>query len=341
MTSTADTDVAVQQAVATLRRGGLVAFATETVYGLGADAESPEAVARVFAAKGRPAHHPLIVHIGRAEQLDRWAADAPPSARRLARRFWPGPLTLVVKRAARVPDAVTGGQDTVGLRVPDHPVALALLTAFGGGIAAPSANRFGRLSPTTAAHVRTDLGEAVDYVLDGGSCRVGIESTILDVSGARPRLLRPGAITSAELEAVLGAPLAGPSGDAPRSPGALPAHYAPRTPLVLVPLADLQAEVARRLENNECVAVLTRCAATPAEWPFAGSPAFTRCVWQVMPADPRGYARELYARLRGLDTLRADRILVEAPPPDAPWQAVRDRLTRAAQAGLDQEASHA
>ena len=331
MSSTAEMNIAIQEAAAILRRGGLVAFPTETVYGLGADAENPAAVARLFAAKGRPVNHPVIVHIGRAELLAQWAADIPPSARRLAQRFWPGPLTLVLKRAARVPDAVTGGQDTVGLRVPDHPVALALLAAFGGGIAAPSANRFGWLSPTTAAHVRTELGEAVDYIVDGGPCRVGIESTILDVSGARPRLLRPGAITPAEIEAVLGAPLAGPSGDAPRSPGALPSHYAPRTPLVLVPIEDLQAEVARRLEKGERVAVLARFAAT--------TPA--NCIWQVMPIDPGGYAHELYARLHALDALHADRLLIEAPPPDAPWEAVRDRLARAAQAGLDSKAVRA
>ncbi|HEY9149570.1 MAG TPA: L-threonylcarbamoyladenylate synthase [Gammaproteobacteria bacterium] len=336
MTSNTDIDVAVQEAAATLRRGGIVAFPTETVYGLGADAENPVAVARLFMAKGRPADHPVIVHIGDAEQLERWAVDIPPSAALLAQRFWPGPLTLILKRDARVPDAVTGGQDTVGLRVPDHPVALALLAAFGGGIAAPSANRFGRLSPTTAAHVRTDLGEAVDYVLDGGSCQVGIESTILDLSGARPRLLRPGVITAAELEAVLGEKLAGPSGNAPRSPGALPSHYAPRTPLVLVPPEDLAAEVVRRLEKGERVAVLARSVATPQiEWLFLSGSDFTECAWQVMPADPGGYAHELYARLHALDALHADCLLIEAPPVEAAWQAVRDRLARAARARLD------
>lgn len=315
----------VEQAAAALRRGGLVAFPTETVYGLGADAENSEAVARLFAAKGRPANHPVIVHIGRAELLERWAADIPPSAWRLAQRFWPGPLTLILKRAACVPDAVTGGQDTVGLRMPDHPVALALLAAFGGGIAAPSANRFGRLSPTTAAHVRAELGASVDYVLDGGPCRVGIESTILDLSGGYPRLLRPGAITAAEIEDVLGEPLAAASDDAPRSPGALPAHYAPRTPLVLIAPDDLPAEIKRCLDNGERVAVLARSAATP----------HVQCAWQVMPPDPGSYAHELYARLRVLDALHVDRLLVEALPHEAAWRAVCDRLARAAQAGLD------
>ena len=316
---------AVQDAAAILRRGGLVAFPTETVYGLGADAENPEAVARIFAAKGRPANHPLIVHIGHAELLERWAADIPPAAWRLVQHFWPGPLTLILKRDARVPDAVTGGQDTVGLRMPDHPVALALLAAFGGGIAAPSANRFGRVSPTAAAHVRAELGEAVDCILDGGPCRVGIESTILDLSDGHLRLLRPGAITAAALEAVLGQPLAATPGDAPRVPGALPSHYAPQTPLALIPSNDLKAEVTRRLKKGERVAVLARVAATPP----------VNCVWQVMSADPGGYARELYARLRALDALRADCLLIEAPPHEAAWQAVRDRLACAAQAELD------
>lgn len=334
MISTADIEATVREAAAILRRGGLVAFPTETVYGLGADAENPAAVARVFAVKGRPANHPVIVHIGRAEQLEHWAADIPPLAWRLAQRFWPGPLTLILKRHARVPDAVTGGQDTVGLRVPDHPVALALLAAFGGGIAAPSANRFGRLSPTTTAHVRAELGEAVDHILDGGPCRVGIESTILDLSGGRPRRLRPGAITAAALEAVLGQPLAVVPGDAPRVPGALPSHYAPQTPLVLIPPDDLQAEVTRRLKKGERVAVLARVAATPpqVEW-LSGF--FGECVWQVMPADPGAYARELYARLRALDALRADHLLIEVPPHETAWQAVRDRLARAAQIELD------
>ncbi len=316
---------AVQDAAAVLRRGGLVAFPTETVYGLGADAENPEAVARIFTAKGRPANHPLIVHIGHAELLERWAADIPPPARWLVQRFWPGPLTLILKRARRVPDAVTGGQDTVGLRVPDHPMALALLAAFDGGIAAPSANRFGRVSPTAAAHVHAELGEAVDCILDGGPCRVGIESTILDLSDGHPRLLRPGAITAAALEAVLGQPLAATPGDAPRVPGALPCHYAPRTPLALIPPDDLKAEVNRHLEKGVRVAVLARSVTTP----------HAQCVWQVMPADPGGYARELYARLRVLDALHADHLLIEALPTEAIWQAVRDRLARAAQAGLD------
>ena len=316
---------AVQDAAAILRRGGLVAFPTETVYGLGADAENPDAVARIFAAKGRPATHPVIVHIGHTDLLEHWAADIPPSAWLLAKHFWPGPLTLILKRNARVLNAVTGGQDTVGLRMPDHPVALALLSAFGGGVAAPSANRYGRISPTTAQHVRDELGEAVDGILDGGSCRVGIESTILDLSGAHPQLLRPGAISAAEIESVLGQPLAQTSRNAPRVPGALSSHYAPQTPLILVAAHDLQAEVERYLKKGERVAVLARATAT----------ALANCVWQTMPSDPSDYAHELYARLREIDALHADRLLVEAPPREAAWLAVRDRLARAAHSGID------
>lgn len=317
---------AIEQASAILHRGGLVAFPTETVYGLGADAEDSTAIARIFAAKGRPANHPVIVHIGHASLLEHWAADIPPSAWLLAKHFWPGPLTLILKRGAHVLDAVTGGQDTVGLRMPDHPVALALLSAFGGGVAAPSANRFGRISPTTALHVRDELGEAVDCILDGGPCHVGIESTILDLSGMHPRLLRPGAISVAAIENILGQELAEASGIAashavPRVPGALASHYAPQTPLTLVAAHDLQVVVKRHLDQGERVAVLARSTATP----------LANCVWQTMPSNPSDYAHELYARLRALDALHVDSLLVEALPVEVIWQAVRDRISRAAQ----------
>lgn len=316
--------LAIDDAITILRRGGLVAFPTETVYGLGADAENSQAVARIFAAKGRPTNHPVIVHIGHMDLLQRLAADIPPSAVRLAQHFWPGPLTLILKRSTCVPDAVTGGQNTVGLRMPDHPVARALLAAFGGGLAAPSANRFGRLSPTTAAHVQAELGASVDYVLDGGPCRVGIESTVLDLSGVHPRLLRPGAITAAEIEAVLGEPLATESGEAPRSSGMLPSHYAPQTTLTLVASNDLHGKIKQCVENGERVAVLARSAA----------PALKNCIWHIMPDDPAAYAHDLYARLRELDALQADRLLVEAPPREAAWLAVCDRLARAAKGGV-------
>ena len=317
----------IQTAAAILRQGGLVAFPTETVYGLGADAENPQAVARIFAAKGRPTDHPLIVHLASVAQTAHWAEDIPPVAWTLARHFWPGPLTLILRRAPGVPDIVTGRQDTVGLRVPGHPLALALLEAFGGGIAAPSANLFGRVSPTTAAHVREELGESVDAILDGGPCRVGIESTIIDLSAWRPRLLRPGAISVAEIEAVLGEPLTGAGQDAPRAPGMLRAHYAPRTPVWLLSADALEIEARRRLAQGRRIAALTLSVTALPEG----------CVRQAMSPDPANYAREVYARLRALDATGCDAILVEAPPQEVAWQAVRDRLERAARAGLEQE----
>ncbi len=230
------------RAVELLRAGRLVAFPTETVYGLGADASNPDAVARIFEAKGRPADHPLIVHLAAADAIDAWAVDVPPLARTLAAACWPGPLTLVLRRSASVPDAVTGGLPTVGLRVPAHPVALRLLRAFGGGIAAPSANRFGTVSPTTAAHVRESLGDRVDLVLDGGPSTVGVESTIVDLSGDAPAILRPGGLPREVLEAIAGVPLPIREGGEVRAPGMLAAHYAPDARLELVePAAQAHA----------------------------------------------------------------------------------------------------
>ena len=236
----------IPRAVALLRQGELVALPTETVYGLGADALNPAAVAKIFAAKGRPSDHPLIVHLADAEQIVDWARDIPREAIALARAFWPGPLTLILKKEEGVPDIVTGGQDTVGLRVPNHPVALELLRAFGGGVAAPSANRFGRISPTTAEHVRQELGERVPLILEGGACQVGLESTILDLSRDVPVILRPGAIGVDDIARVIGRRprLRGEEQQpdaAPRVSGALAAHYAPRTPLELVASAELPA----------------------------------------------------------------------------------------------------
>ena len=232
--SPADIDAAARA----LRAGDLVAFPTETVYGLGADARNPEALRKVYALKGRPATHPLILHLHSAAELGQWVAEVPPAARRLAARFWPGPLTLVLRRAAGVSDVLTGGQDTLAVRVPAHPVARALLQAFGGGIAAPSANRYGRVSPTRAEHVREEFADGLQ-VLDGGDCEIGLESSIVSLTGAQPLLLRPGAIPRAALEAELGEPLRtampDPAGTtAPRMPGSTPQHYAPQTPLTLV-----------------------------------------------------------------------------------------------------------
>jgi len=307
---------AVAAAVRALAAGQLVGLPTETVYGLAADACNDAAVARIFAAKGRPADHPLIVHLAAAGDMDRFAAAVPPVAARLAAGFWPGPLTLILKRAPNVGDSVTGGQDTVGLRVPAHPLAHELLVAFGGGLAAPSANRFGRVSPTTAGHVRDDLGTDVDLILDGGPCGVGIESTIVDLSRGRPVLLRPGGIGIAELEAALGEPVTLPDADAPRVSGSLPAHYAPRTPARLVPAAALDAEIAR-LGSEAAVLAL--------------SPPDDRVdFWVRLPKDPVAYARKLYSALRELDGTGSKMLLIESPPDSPEWRAVLDRLRRAA-----------
>jgi L-threonylcarbamoyladenylate synthase len=301
-------------AVDALERGGLVAFPTETVYGLGADASNPKAVARLYAVKRRPLDHPVIVHFASAQDAFTWAREVPEQARLLARHFWPGPLTLVLKRSRKAQDFVTGGQDSVGLRVPSHPVARELLKSFAGGIAAPSANRFGRVSPTTAAHVREDLGADVDLVLEGGPSEVGIESTIVDLSGGAPVLLRPGRISKQDLERVIGA-VKERSESSPRHSGGLERHYAPRTPARLVPTYDLDKEIARLKEK---VAVL----------------AFSRPdervdYWLRMPRDPDAYAQRLYGALRELDAAGCEEILVEAPPEAPEWVAVRDRLHRA------------
>ncbi len=315
------TDDDIRRAAAVLKSGGLVAFPTETVYGLGADASNPDAVAKIYAAKRRPADHPLIVHLAVGVQLPLWAREIPAAAHALAKAFWPGPLTLVLKRAAAVLYAVTCGQDTVALCVPSHPVALSLLRAFGGGGAAPSANRYGRVSATTAQHVRDEFGPAVACVLDGGACDLGIESSIVDLSRDAPALLRPGHITAAQIEAVLGRPLAAPDAQAPRAPGTLAKHYAPRTPVMLME-ADLVIELAASLtRQGQRVAVLARSALQPM---VAG------VTWVAAPADPVAYGHDLYANLRMLDEAGCDALLVEEPPPETAWTAVRDRLARAA-----------
>ena len=305
----------VRRAAQILRAGGLVAFPTETVYGLGADASSETAVARLYQVKRRPADHPVIVHFQKPHHAFRWARDLPWAAAELAEKYWPGPLTMILKRSGRAKDFVTGGQDTVGLRVPSHPVAQALLKEFGGGIAAPSANRFGRVSPTTAAHVREDLGSDVELVLEGGASEVGIESTIVDLSGANAVLLRPGAITRKQLESVV--PIR-EEGSSVRHSGGLERHYAPRTPARLVPAHALDKEISK----GKRVAVL----------------AFSRPdervdFWLRMPRDPQAYARKLYAALRELDGAGCEQILVEAPPDTAEWAALRDRLKRACEQG--------
>ena len=308
------------RAAAALRAGELVAFPTETVYGVGADASRAEAVRKIFSAKGRPADHPVIVHLYDTVELAKWARVVPGDARKLAAAFWPGPLTVVLPRTADVNDAVTGGQDTVGIRVPSHPVARALLSEFGGAIAAPSANRFGRISPTTAQHVADDLGDAVAMILDGGPCAVGIESTIVAFTGGEPTLLRPGAIGVADLARVLGRSPRAPTSCAPRAPGTLAAHYAPKTPATLVAPGALHAELEQLAERDEVIAVLARTVARPPEFSD---------MWINAPADAAAFAHDLYANLRALDQANADAILIEAPPADDEWLAIRDRLERA------------
>jgi len=311
------------QALRALARGGLVALPTETVYGLGADAARPSAVANIFAVKGRPRAHPLILHLAAALSDDStfggWADGRSAAARELARQFWPGPLTLIVRRGSRVIDEVTGGAPTVGLRIPRHPLAQSLLTAFGGAIAAPSANRFGGVSPTTAAHVVADLGDAVDYVLDGGPCEIGLESTIVDVSGARPALLRPGGISREAIEAVLGEPLA--SGSATPASGTLPSHYAPRALVTAAPVHQLAAAAAAAVRP---AAVLAPRAV------LAGLPLPPDVSVAALPDDPDDIARVLYGALRDLDARGLATIVTWLPDTAGVNAAIADRLRRAA-----------
>lgn len=312
------------RAVGVLRAGGLVAFPTETVYGLGADAENAKAVERIFAVKGRPFSHPLIIHIGGASQLDDWAFAAPDSARLLAERFWPGPLTLVLRRSRRAPLVVTGGLETVALRVPAHAVALSLLSTFSGGIAAPSANRFGAVSPTTARHVREGLGFAVDYVLDGGPCGVGVESTIVDLTGAQPAVLRPGGVTREDLERALGCSVQIDPMRSVRAPGRHPSHYAPRAKVVLVEQDEILAETRRLHAEGHRVGLLLPT-------PFASAQAGDGGhVVIVVPDSMAEYARQLYEFLREFDRHGCDAIVASLPAQDGLGLAVADRLRRAA-----------
>lgn len=333
-----EADASIERAAARLLAGELVAFPTETVYGLGADAENPDAVARIYAAKGRPSNHPVIVHVAPGADLLYWAREVPAQARLLIDAFWPGPLTLILPRVATRGAAVSGHQDSIGLRCPSHPVAQALLRAFAagkpngqGGVAAPSANKFGQVSPTHADHVRSEFPAEIEQgmpVLDGGPAEVGIESTILDLSrlaqGVGPVLLRPGHITPSQIEAVLGEPVGTPDAQAPRASGTLKAHYAPHTPLELVQEQRL-LDAARGLNLPDGrVAVVA----------FGDAPEGidSRVVWHRVANDPGRYAHSLYAMLRELDRGGYVRILVQTPPMDADWRAVHDRIGRAAAA---------
>ncbi|CAN5425929.1 L-threonylcarbamoyladenylate synthase [soil metagenome] len=301
MTTPVDS-AAVDRALEVLRNGGLVAIPTETVYGLAADASNARAVERIFAAKGRPADHPLIVHIAAPEQLGEWAREIPETAATLATTCWPGPLTLLVPKADHVLSVVTGGRDTVGVRVPAHPMTTALLTRFGGGLAAPSANRFGRVSPTTADHVRADLGDLVDFVLDGGPTPLGVESTIVDCTIDPPQILRPGGISPEEIERLLRATLATSDG-ASRAPGMLVAHYSPNARVVLADSRAAAEAIAAEHENS----------------------------WIIDDAaDLATYARTLYAELRAADVRGVEVVVAVLPVASGLGYAIRDRLIKAA-----------
>lgn len=365
----------IVEAAHRLEQGRLVAFPTETVYGLGADAENPAAVARIYAAKRRPANHPVIVHLAPDTDPAYWVTAVPPLAHKLMAAFWPGPLTLILPRADRIPDAVSGGQDSVGLRCPSHPVAQTLLHVFAGlkphgcgGVAAPSANQFGQVSPTRAEHVRRefpDLDAQALMILEGGESEVGIESTILDLSrldrGIAPTLLRPGGISALQLAEVLGMLPAQPDAAAPRVSGSLKAHYAPRTPLSLVSAETLQAwgrragaggtgqgrADAEHAPGSGPAGLVESTISGLEEQPrgmgdgrrvavvvlgAAPGPAPEGVDWVVVPDDPAAYAHRLYALLRELDAAGYDRIVLQRPPKEPAWQGVNDRIGRAAAA---------
>lgn len=317
---------AIRAAVDVLECSGLVAMPTETVYGLAANAEDEKAVKKIFEAKNRPTTHPLIVHITGEEALDHWACDIPQSAYVLARKFWPGPLTMILKKSDAVGDWITGGQDSVGLRCPSHPWAVALIKAFAGkhhrGLAAPSANTFGRISPTCAQHVRDDLGEKpkgkVDFILDGGQCEVGVESTIINLSGEHPEILRHGAVTRGMLEEALGCAVPDGGKNSPRVSGSLKSHYAPKTKVVL---SDNIAAELEKLKDKK-VAVMASGQA------LEQTPAHV-VKWFIAPSDASEYMHVLYTRLHELDQTGADLILIETPPTGDAWNAVQDRLNRA------------
>lgn len=313
----------IQEAVEALRAGELVAFPTETVYGLGANANNPDAVRKIFRVKGRPSTHPVIVHIDHPRYIQRWVRELSPDAKRLADAFWPGPLTIVAKRAPAVNDVITGGQDTIAIRVPNHPVAQQLLNAFGGGIAAPSANRYGKVSPTRAEHVREELGEDVRIVLDGDDCKIGLESTIVSCVSDVPRVLRPGSITLTQLRAVVPSIQLGPNPASPRVPGTMSRHYSPTTTVNVVPSRRLEIVMNEFTAKEEKVAVL-------AQRPPGNTTPFM--TWINAGTRPDVYARQLYANLRTLDKAGAKIILVEEVPEDERWEAIRDRLKRAATA---------
>jgi L-threonylcarbamoyladenylate synthase len=314
----------IQLAAQQLKNGNLVAIPTETVYGLAADASSKEALHKLFDAKGRPKSHPVIVHLASPEQLTDWAAHVPEQALQLAERFWPGPLTMIFKKREHVLHEVTGGQDTVAIRVPRHEVALKLLRQFGGGLAAPSANRFGKLSPTRATDVANEFSTEVSYVLDGGTCEVGIESTIIDLSGDQPRVLRPGMLSLTMLNEVAGITVTHADEDEPiiKAPGTLKSHYSPTTPVMLVNSNQIH-DVLKTMETN------LKKAAVLSFVPKIENGMKPQAAWIVAQPEPESYARNLYGNLRQLDGCGCDWIIVETVPEADEWSGIRDRLKRA------------
>ncbi len=339
MTTASDREI--NHAAQVLLQGGLVAFPTETVYGLGADAESREAVERIYQAKGRPSNHPVIVHVAPEADLSYWAASVPDEARVLIDAFWPGPLTLILKRAPHISDVVSGGQDSVGLRCPSHPVAQRLIRAFAagkpsgqGGIAGPSANKFGQVSPTQASHVRDEFPELVAagmLILEGGSSEVGIESTIIDLSrlsqGVGPVLLRPGYVTTKQISQVLDRPVSQPDAQAPRVSGALKSHYAPQTPIKLVTRTGIMSAALQQLSQTTKKIVCVTHSIDQALHPQHES-----IEWVSMPTQPEAYGYALYATLRALDQNHYALMLWEDVPDSPEWLGIKDRLGRAAAA---------
>lgn len=301
-----------------LRRGGLVAVPTETVYGLAANAMNPEAVRGIFAAKGRPSDHPLIVHVDSAEKLVDWASDIPPLAYKLAASFWPGPLTLLLRKGPRVPDVVTAGRDTIGLRVPAHPALLSLLRELEFGVAAPSANPYKRLSPTTAAQVYAQLNGRIDAVLDGGDCQVGLESTILDLTSPELRILRAGPITASDIAECAGLPVSQPAQHDMAVPGNVAVHYQPHTPLFIGTRKQI-------LDALEVKGIRIGCV-----FYASAPPELEQSSILVLPAEKAQYAQKLYKTLYALDGKSLDAIWLEYPPSDEQWNDVNDRLMRAA-----------
>lgn len=323
-------DISIRNATSILKNGGVVAFPTETVYGLGADAANPEAVKRIFQMKERPADHPLIVHLANLSALDKWAINIPTLAYRLAERFWPGPLTLILHKALDVPYEVTGGQETVGIRIPNHPVAMKLIEAFGGGLAAPSANLFGRLSPTRADHVQNQLGGLVDMVLDGGACLVGLESTIINLTSDTPQILRPGGVSLSELSEVLKRDINVDSGnDHLRVPGSLEGHYSPLTPLQIMSFAEMSEFLCKEKRD------MIRAGFLLYSDGLINKAKESNLEYRSISRDYDVYSRCLYDLLHSLDSLNLERIFVEKPPADLEWMAVTDRLKRASRAARE------